>query len=92
MLHARLAGAVVQDGNHVDAAAGHAQFVVPAPCRCKPVQARQFGNADGFKRMPVRQGLPRFHLGDDERIAVKGHDVDFAFGTAPVAVHDPHAL
>ena len=92
VLHARLSGAVVKDGNYVDAAERHAELVVTAPCRCQPVKSRQFGNTHGFKGMPVGQGFSRFHFGDDQRVAVKRHDIDFALGTAPVAVHDPHAL
>ncbi len=44
---------------------------------------------DCGKRRPGAHRPPRFHLDEDERIAVKGDKVDFRAGGPKIARHDP---
>jgi hypothetical protein len=55
------------------------------------VQAGELLRAHRFERVAVIEGSAGLHFGDDQGIAVQGHDVDFAFGAAPVALHHQHA-
>jgi hypothetical protein len=55
------------------------------------VQAGEFLRAHRFKRVAVIEGTAGLYFGNNQGVAVEGHNVDFAFGAAPVALDNKHA-